>query len=337
MTTGDSTNRESTPVISVQDITKVYGEGDSAFRAVDSVDFDIEPGTVVGILGPNGAGKTTLLKMILGLVKPTRGSIQFAGTDGTDDRLDRYHHVAAMLEGARNIYWRLTVRENLAFFASLNGIDPDDASDRHEQLLEQFGLTEKADTPISELSRGMKQKASLICTLARQTNVVFLDEPTLGLDIESSLELRREIRRLTEVESMTVVLSSHNMDLVEAICDRVIILHDGRIIEDSSVDELIDLFQTQSYRISTEPSLPDHLRTMLTEHYDAHSWTRTSDQIQFEVRLQSGNSFYELMETLHQKEVTLLSVRSLEQNLSDAFLKLTDDATPANLLQEDHQ
>lgn len=337
MTERSSISRNPTPVISVQDITKVYGEGESALQAVDSVNFDIKPGTVVGILGPNGAGKTTLLKMILGLVSPTSGHVQFAETGETSDLLDRYHYVAAMLEGARNIYWRLTVRENLAFFASLNGIDPATVADHHEQLLEQFGLTEKADTPISALSRGMKQKASLICTLSRQTNVVFLDEPTLGLDIESSLELRREIRRLTEIKSMTVVLSSHNMDLVEAICDRVIILHDGRIIEDSSVDELIDLFQTQSYRISTEPSLPDQLRTTLTEHYNAHSWTQTSDRIRFDVRLQSGNSFYDLMEILHQKDVTILSVRSLEQNLSDAFLKLTDDAAPANPMQEDHR
>jgi ABC-2 type transport system ATP-binding protein len=237
------------PALSVRNLTKTFGDSDDAVRAVDDVSLDIAPGTVVGVLGPNGAGKTTLIKSILGLVVADEGDVQVAGTDVYADPRPAYARVGAMLEGARNVYWRLTVRENLEYFAAIGGESPAGLRDRHDTLLDQLSLAGKADTPVNDLSRGQKQKVSLACALTRDVEVAFLDEPTLGLDVESSVDLRREIRRLADQEDVTIVLSSHDMDVVQEVCDRVVIMNDGEVIADDAVESLIDVFRTFAYRI----------------------------------------------------------------------------------------
>src|SRR6056297_3170111 len=151
-------------VLVVDDLQKTYGEGEDAVRAVDGVSLTVRRGEVVGVLGPNGAGKTTTIKSILGLVVPSGGTVEVAGVDAHENPRGVYRHVGAMLEGARNVYWRLTVRENLEFFAALGGQDPSAARDRHDELLERFDLAEKADQPVNDLSRGQKQKVSLAAT-----------------------------------------------------------------------------------------------------------------------------------------------------------------------------
>jgi ABC-2 type transport system ATP-binding protein len=325
----DTENRPETdadPAVSVLDLTKIYGSGENEVRAVDSVSFDIEPGTVVGLLGPNGAGKTTTIKTLLGLVIPTTGEVTIAGTDVHADQRSAYRHVGAMLEGARNVYWRLTVRENLAFFARLAGIEPGTVRDRHDRLLEQLNLTEKADEPVNDLSRGMKQKVALACALARETPVVFLDEPTLGLDVESSLELRREIRRLAEEESRTVVLSSHDMDVIEDVCDRVLIMSGGRVIADNTVENLIDLFRTQAYRITVEGEMKSETRRELEHGYKAGDWRSTGDRTTIEIALSDGGAFYRLMADLERAGVVIASVESVEPDFEDVFIELTEEA-----------
>ncbi|WP_137290651.1 ABC transporter ATP-binding protein [Natronorubrum halophilum] len=312
------------PIISVRDLTKSYGRGENSVQAVDGISFDINSGTVVGILGQNGAGKTSTIKMMLGLVTPTAGEIQIAGSDVLAETHEVYQDVGAMLEGARNTYWRLTVRENLDFFASLNGINPKNVRSHHEALIERYELTEKADVPVRDLSRGMKQKVSLICTLARQTSVIFLDEPTLGLDVETSLSLQQEIRHLAEEESMTILLSSHNMDMVEAVCDRIIILHEGHVIADNCIENLVEVFQTQMYQITVEPPVSEPLKDRLGKRYSAKSWCEIGGKVQFEVLPSSGDDFYNFVNELQQEDIELVSIRSLEPDLENVFLEMTN-------------
>ena len=218
----DRTELRDSPVIEVSNLTKRYDD----VLAIDDISFSVEQGTILGILGPNGAGKTTLLKAMLGLLVPSAGTVRVCGIDvhATPERA--YRRVGATLEGARNVYWRLTVRENLAFFAGLAGESVRDPAveERHDALLERLGLLGRADDVVNELSRGMKQKVALACALARDVDVAFLDEPTLGLDVESSVDLRRELRRLADERGLTVVLTSHDMSVVEDLCDRVLVV-----------------------------------------------------------------------------------------------------------------
>ncbi|MFC4549450.1 ABC transporter ATP-binding protein [Halorussus sp. GCM10023401] len=309
----------------VRDLRKTYGSGDDAVTAVDGISLDVERGSVVGLLGPNGAGKTTTIKSMLGLVVPTEGSVRIAGVDVHESPKAAYRRVGAMLEGARNVYWRLTVRENLAFFAALAGDRPSDKRERHGALLEQFGLAEKADVTVKELSRGMKQKVSLACTLARDADVAFLDEPTLGLDVESSLELRTELRDLAEESGTTIVLSSHDMDVIEDLCDRVVIMNEGRIVADDTVENLLDLFRTQTYEVRVEGEIPPDARRRLEGAFDAAEFERRSDVERFVVSV-TGGEFYDLTDALRDAGLALASVDAVEPDLEDVFLELTDDS-----------
>ncbi|WP_121822720.1 ABC transporter ATP-binding protein [Halostella salina] len=327
----DSYADESTDAaLSVRDLTKVYGDGDAAVRAVDGISFDVEPGTAVGILGPNGAGKTTAIKSMLGLIEPTDGTVQLSGHDVGSNRRAAYRTAGAMLEGARNVYWRLTVRENLRFFAALGGREPAALAERHDALLEQFGLADKADEPVRDLSRGMKQKTSLAATLARGGDVVFLDEPTLGLDVESSVELRRELRRLVDREGTTVVLSSHDMDVVQAVCDRVIIMNEGGIVADDTVENLLDLFRTRAYEVTVAEPLSEALRTELRDRYGGEAFERVGERERFSAQV-TGDEFYALVDTLRDAGHTVASWDAVEPDLEDVFLRVTgDDGAAAN-------
>jgi ABC-2 type transport system ATP-binding protein len=306
----------------VDGVSKRFG-GTDGVLAVDDVSFSVERGSVVGLLGPNGAGKTTLIKSVLGMVLPDEGSVQVFGSDVTDGRRAAYANVDAMLEGARNDYWRLTVRENLRYFATISGVDPDSVAPRHERLLDRLGLSEYADTPVRNLSRGMKQKVSLASVLAGGAELVFLDEPTLGLDIESSRTLRTELKRLAREEGLTIFVSSHNMTVVEDVCDRVIVMSDGRIVADDSVDALLGRANRDLVRIESADFSERTLDT-LRDRFGVERVEELSNGRRIEVRA-GGDSLYTLMDALRDAGVRVDSIETVEPTLEDVFVDLTGD------------
>ncbi|WP_135825223.1 ABC transporter ATP-binding protein [Halorussus ruber] len=320
---------EPPPAIAVEGLRKRFGSGPDAVTAVDNVSLEIETGSVVGLLGPNGAGKTTTIKSILGMVLPDEGSVRIHGDDVYRNPRAAYAHVDAMLEGARNDYWRLTVRENLRYFATISGVHPDSIADRHDRLLEKLDLAEKADVPVRSLSRGMKQKVSLASVLASESDVVFLDEPTLGLDVESSLTLRRELRRIVAERNLTVVVSSHDMDVIEDVCDRVVIMREGRIIADDTVAALRQSFSARGYRITSE-EFGERLLAELRDRFEVTDVEELGDQTRVEVATDS-DGFYALIAYLRSRDVTLDAVNTVEADLEDVFVELTggNDVEPS--------
>jgi len=309
------------PAIAVEGLSKTFGEGENAVTAVDDVSFAVEQGSVVGLLGPNGAGKTTTIKCILGMVLPDAGSVRIRGVDVYDRPRAAYAHVDAMLEGARNDYWRLTVRENLRYFATVGGVEPDSVADRHDRLLEKLDLAAEADTAVRDLSRGMKQKVSLASVLAGGAEVAFLDEPTLGLDVESSLTLRAELRRIVAERDLTVVLSSHDMDVIEDVCDRVVVMRDGRVVADDTVASLLAGADARGFRV-TSPDLDPAVVADLRERFDVASVDRRAGGTRVEVATDS-DGFYELAALLETRDVTVGAVDTVEADLEDVFVDLT--------------
>lgn len=310
--------------IVVSGLEKSYGSDEDELQVIDDVSFTVSEGDCVGLLGPNGAGKTTLLKMMLGLITPDEGAVYVDGTNVQNEPRAVFDRVSAMLEGARNAYWRLTVRENFRFFASLSGRSYADIRDRHEELLADFELADRADTPVKELSRGMKQKVSLAIALARDTDIVFLDEPTLGLDVKSSATLQRELLRLVDEEKKTFLVSSHNMDVIEEICDRVLILHEGRVIADDAITDLLDSFETQVYEFELESPVSDTFRALLTDRFDVENWRTGRDYTRFSV-VASSEEFYALTDELESNECVLAGVNSETRDLERLFRSLTED------------
>ena len=311
------------PAVAVSGVSKQFGSGPDAVTAVDDVSVEIEAGSIVGLLGPNGAGKTTLIKSILGMVLPDEGSVRLHGIDVRADPRAAYAHVDAMLEGARNDYWRLTVRENLRYFATIGGGTPDSVAGRHDRLLDRFGLKSKIDTPVRKLSRGMKGKVSLASVLAGAADVVFLDEPTLGLDVESSRTLQAELRRVAEERGLTVVVSSHDMDVVEAVCDRVLILSDGRIVADDSVEALLAADDRHTLRIASRDLGPG-LRADLRREFDVVGADTTGGVTRIEVATDTDD-LYALMQHLREHGVTIDDLETVDPDLEDVFVERTRD------------
>jgi ABC-2 type transport system ATP-binding protein len=310
----------SPPALAVENLSKRFG-GDEGVLAVDDVSLTVEQGSVVGLLGPNGAGKTTLIKCALGIVVPDAGSVRLFGTDVTAGRRAAYADVDAMLEGARNDYWRLTVRENLRYFATIHGVDPDSVAARHDRLLDRFDLAERADTPVRELSRGMKQKVSLASVLAGGAELVFLDEPTLGLDIESSRTLRRELRRLAREDGLTIVVSSHDMAAIEDICDRVVMLADGEIAADDTVSALLSGAERDSVRV-TSTDIDESVLGTLRTRFEVRRVDAVDDRTTVEVTA-AGDRLYELMDLLRAAGVTVEDIRTVQPELEEVFVDLT--------------
>lgn len=314
----------SEPVVFVDALTKVFpSRRRDDVVAVDGATFHVGEHEVVGLLGANGAGKTTTIKCLCGLVTPTSGSITVGGADIVERPIRAGAHIAAVLEGNRNLYWRMNVRENIELFAGLQGIGLRQIRPVRDALIERFGLGDKARTPARMLSRGMQQKLALACALARQTSVLVLDEPTLGLDVETSHELRRFLRELAS--ERTILLSSHDMDVVEDVCDRVVVLANGRVVADDRVANLLALFRAQAYRFVVAGALPSGARAAIEGRFEMASITADADSTTVEVEFTEDGALYDLVDILKTAACRVVGIDRNEPDLEQVFLRLVKD------------
>jgi len=210
--------------------------------AVNDVSFRIEPGELVGFLGPNGAGKTTTLKMLAGLLYPTNGSATVLGHVPWE-RADAYRRQFALVLGQKNqLWWDLPARESLDLNAKIYGIPADRFKRTVGELTELLGVQDKLDVNVRELSLGERMKMELIASLLHQPKVLFLDEPTIGLDVVSQKTVREFIRRHNAEQKTTIVLTSHYMADIQELCRRVIIIDHGKLFFDGQLGEIVDRF-----------------------------------------------------------------------------------------------
>lgn len=224
------------PVIRTEGLTKVYGRQ----TAVDNLDIEVNPGEIFGFLGPNGAGKTTTLLMLLGLTEPTGGKAWVLGFDPLRDPLKVKSEVGYLPEHV-GFYDDMTARENLAFVADLNGLGKKEADARVQSALDKVGLTEESKKLAGAYSRGMRQRLGIAELLIKNPKLVFLDEPTLGLDPDGINRMLELIVSLSKDQGITVLLSSHLLHQVQRICDRVGIMIHGKLVAKGSIDELAKL------------------------------------------------------------------------------------------------
>jgi sodium transport system ATP-binding protein len=213
-----------------------YDESRGEVRAVEGVSFDCRPGEVFGLLGANGAGKTTTLRMLSTVLKPTGGTATLMGHDVLEEP-EAVRRSLGFYSASTALYPRLTARETVEFFTRINGYPKDRVDARVQELVDRFGIAEYEDGRVEKLSSGMKQKVSIARTMAHDPPVLIFDEPTVGLDVMNALEMVRVIRELKE-EGKTIIFSSHIMSEVEKLCDRIGILHRGRLLALGTLDEL---------------------------------------------------------------------------------------------------
>jgi ABC-2 type transport system ATP-binding protein len=210
--------------------------------AVNDVTFKIEPGELVGFLGPNGAGKTTTLKMLAGLLFPTGGAARVLGYVPWE-RHDGYRRQFALVLGQKNqLWWDLPARESLELNSKIYGIPADRFERTVAEMSELLNVRDKLNVSVRELSLGERMKMELIASLLHQPKVLFLDEPTIGLDVVSQKTVREFIRRHNAGQKTTILLTSHYMADIQALCDRVIIIDHGKIFFDGRLAEIVDRF-----------------------------------------------------------------------------------------------
>lgn len=219
-------------MIDIQRLRKSFG----TVQAVHEVTFQAHDGSVTGLLGPNGAGKTTSLRMLSGLMRPDAGSIHVDGIDVVADPIGAQDHMG-LLPDARGLYPRLTPREHIHYFGELRGMKGSEMKARATKLIELLGLHDIADRRVEGFSQGERTKVALARAIVHNPRNVILDEPTNGLDIMSTRAMRELIRALRE-EGCCVVFSSHIMQEVSALCDRIVVIAHGRVVAEGTPDDL---------------------------------------------------------------------------------------------------
>lgn len=250
--------------IIARDLVKVYpGRGRRpAVRALDGLGFSVPAGRVFGLLGPNGAGKSTTTKILTTLSRPTSGSAVVAGHDVASDPAAVRAAIGYVSQGASTDPL-LTARENLEIAARLRGVAPGEARARAGRLLDEFGLAEASRRPVGTFSGGMRRRLDVAAALVHRPRVLFLDEPTTGLDPEARATMWAEIRRLSGEEALTVVLTTHYMEEADRLADELLLVNQGRAVVQGTPDELKAALHGDSLRVSLVEPDPAAVRAAI--------------------------------------------------------------------------
>jgi len=293
--------------------------------ALDDINLSVKPGELFGLLGPNGAGKTTLIKILTTLLSPSSGSAFVSGLD-VDKEPEKVRQVINMVSGGESSgYGLLTVRENLWMFAQFYGIPSDEANTRIKKLLEIVGLADRMNTRSSDLSTGLRQKMNIVRGFLTDPRVLFLDEPTLGLDVGASRDVRRFVRQwVDEDPSRTLLLTTHYMVEADEMCDRVAIINQGKVLAcDTPAVLKQQLQKTALFEIKVDSPAPlDKDPIIKTEGVQTCSIVEEDGGSHLELNLAEEAHLANVIACLAAQNARILSLQKHEPTLEDVFVKL---------------
>jgi ABC-2 type transport system ATP-binding protein len=299
-------------------LSKVYQRRRGEVHAVENLTLSMSVGQVLGLLGPNGAGKTTTIKMLCGLLTPTTGSVVLFGADVVKERSRAVQQIGAVLEGARNVYWSLSAWQNLLYFGRLKGLRRQEITPRAEFLLRSLDLWERRHQVVSGFSRGMQQKVALAAALVTDPPLLLLDEPTLGLDVQTARIVEEWIAQLAHEQGKTIVLTTHQLDLAQELCDRVAIIREGKLVTDLPMPELLARFRQNLYEIRLGGSVaPDGFPQL-----DGISVTFEEGIIRIRGAISDQARLYDLLADFRARGLSLLAVEPVEPDLEDVFVQI---------------
>ncbi len=315
--------------IEVQNLRRIYKTTIGVIRrktkevvAVDDITFDVSSGELFGLLGPNGAGKTTTVKMLTTILMPTAGTARVLGKDVVHEAGDVRGRIGFIFGGERGLYWRLSGIDNLRYFATLYHVEPEISKKRIPYLLDMVGLGDRGNEKVEGYSRGMKQRLHIARTLLHDPEVLFLDEPTIGLDPVGARETRQVIRNM-QSEKKTILLTTHYMFEADALCDRIAVIDHGLIValdspeglkqhvQDLSVIE-IEVFGIKNETVSKVRTLP-YVDVVSVENRDQKQALRIQTA-------RGSEAVQELLNALDGTRVGRVSVQ--EPTLEDAYVRL---------------
>jgi ABC-2 type transport system ATP-binding protein len=308
--------------ISIKGIHKTYPANGrrTAIHALKGIDLEVEQGTIFSILGPNGAGKTTLISILTTLLFPDKGGGTIDGFDLLKQR-NKIREVVNVTSGNANFTDNFSVVENLNYYAMLYGISKALRRAKIEALVEMFELGPFRDTPFNQLSTGLKQRLALSKSLINDPHILFLDEPTIGLDPHISESIRRELKEINQQKGMTIILTTHQMDEAEFLSDRILFLREGEIIAEGRADQLKrgirlgDRIRIQYAGPSFSPARLSSLEGILQIEAEDNQITVWVDDRRKRLHL--------LLRTLmSEHDLIIKDVKILEPDLEDVFLEL---------------
>jgi len=302
--------------IEVENLTKYYGD----LLAVDHISFEVRQGEVFGFLGPNGAGKTTTQRMLTTLLEPTEGRIVINGHDLAHDAYPVKQQMGLVPEES-NVYTELSAWDNLLFTAQLYRVPRGGRAKQAQQLLETSGLWEKRDVKVENFSKGMRRRLSIAMAIIHRPTLLFLDEPTPGLDVQSARVIRDLIRQLN-AEGTTIFLTTHQIEEANQLCDRVAIIHHGRIAAIDTPERLKAAFRkVQSVEVALEPDGQAHGEVLKTL-----PGVTTSVKMGDKWRLYTEDPsalLPQVMDYARANGLKVISLSTLGPSLEDVFLELT--------------
>jgi ABC-2 type transport system ATP-binding protein len=294
--------------------------------AVDGVTFEVRNGELFGFLGPNGAGKTTTINMLTGLARLDSGTIRIGGIDCTD-RPRAAQHLIGVVPDENNLYPELTGFENLCFCASLYGIGKVKQQARARELLDTFGLTKAANRKFSGYSKGMKRKLTIAAGVIHKPQILFLDEPTTGIDVASARQLRQLIADLHRAGT-TILLTTHYIDEAERLCERIAFIVSGRIVRIDTVEHLVQPIQEKHIVQIACANMPIDIQSTLSQSFPRLEFT-TREQGLIRVEANEPVHVGPLVRFLEDQGAEVAEARRMRPSLEDIFVQITGIETEA--------
>jgi ABC-2 type transport system ATP-binding protein len=306
-------------MISVENLTKKFED----FVALDDISFDVKKGEIFGLLGPNGAGKSTTLRILSTLARPTKGTATIGGHDIVKDDTE-VRKLIGIVSEKMIMYDRLTARENLWFFGNLFEIPSDVLTPRIDELLDLVQLTKWKNAQVGTFSTGMRQRMNVVRALLNMPRVLFLDEPTLGLDPQSSVEIREFVKKLNRENGTTIIVTTHTMVDADMLCDRIAIIDHGKVV---ALDTSTNLKKLISGGDSTILSLglvnltADLLETLRT--LDCVQSVSQENSTHVRLIARGDDAFDNVIDAVRRKGGKIASIENLQPTLEDVFLHVT--------------
>jgi ABC-2 type transport system ATP-binding protein len=303
--------------IEVQGLTKRFG----GFAAVDRISFEVEEGELFGLLGPNGSGKTTTIRMLVGLSRPTAGRAKILGFDLSSGITEAKREIGVVPDSS-NLYDELSARDNLLFMAKLYGVSKEVREQKAEDLLKLFGLYERRDDRFGTFSRGMKRALTIAAALVHDPKVLFLDEPTVGLDVVAARSLRNLISDLHR-KGLTIILTTHYLEEADHLCDRIAILVKGKVVAVDSPQGLKRYADEQSV---IEASFELEVSGLLGDLSARLAGAEVALLDETRVKIYGGDPsqvLEEIFEFSKDRNLGLNAINSIKPSLEDAFVRIT--------------
>jgi ABC-2 type transport system ATP-binding protein len=306
-------------IIIVQNLTKAFGD----FVAVDNITFDIKKGEIFGLLGPNGAGKSTTIRLLSTLTRPTSGTATIGGFDVVKED-NEVRKLIGIVSEKMIMYNRLTARENLWFFGNLFGMPRKELNDRIGELLELVQLTKWEKAQVGTFSTGMKQKMNIIRALLNMPQVLFLDEPTLGLDPQSTVEIREFVKKLNQEHNTTILITTHMMSEADLLCDCIGIIDHGKIVAlDTSTNLKNSIAGANTTILTLEISnlTPDLLTTVRA--LQCVETVSQENSSHLKIHAHGSDAFDSIIDAIRAKKANVVSIQNIQPTLEDVFLHIT--------------